>query len=260
MNRAFVLAGVIVSLVAAGGAFAQTSAHQRLSVESEAPHQIEACLGASWRAALDDMSAVLDASLEYTWRRRLSLGVALPAEAELSGGNAESWSLSWGDPSVTAGYLWRLDTFRVQASLGYVYPLEREVRRGYHAFSPSLSLAAVRDPVILTIGLDARLCLPQEEDGYLLWPPFSGSLSFSVWELLNDRVSYRLSLSPGLSLGVSRVGLDEPLAPRWSLAFAVAFSWDDRNWGLQAGWHGPVDSSAAGGSLDFRGSYRKEWR
>jgi hypothetical protein len=261
MRLPLAIAVIAVSVAMAEGASAQTSDHQRLSVKTEARHQIEACFGALWRAASADMSAAFDASVEYTWLRRWSLCLTMPAEAEFTGGEkAEKWEFRWGDPSASGAYLWRGESFRLQASLGYAYPLEREEKRGYHAFSPSLSLATVRDPVILSVSLDARLCLPREEGGYLLWPPFAGSLSFSAWELLNDRVSYRLSLSPGLSLGVSRVGLGEAPVPRWSLGLAVTFCWDDRNWGLQTGWDGSVDSSAEGGSLSLRGSWRKEWR
>lgn len=241
------------------GASAQEAGHQRLSVESEARNRVEAALGLSWRPEASDLSAELEASLEYTWKRSLSLSLALPLCGAYDGdAQTERWRTRWGDPSVALSCLWRGESLRAQASIGYAYPLEREDARGFHAFSPSLSLSTVRDPVVLSLGLDLRLCLPRAEGGYLLWPPLSASLSLSAWELLNDRVSYRLSFSPGLSFGTERLGLGGRSEPSWSLGLGVSVSWDERAWGLQSGWGGSL-GSGGGGALSLRGSCRKEW-
>jgi hypothetical protein len=245
-----------------GEGFAQPAEHQRVGVETEARHAIE--LGLSWAWSLQGYGWIGDAEahLEYSWQKAFGLCLSLPFSGEFSAaGRGDPWSWRWGDPCVSASRLWRGEGLRVLAGIGYIYPLGAPGRLGFHAISPSLSLALVRDPVILALGLDARLCLPRKAQGYLLWPPFSGDLSLSAWELLNDRVSYRISITPGLSLGVLRLGLDESIVPRWSLGLALSFSWNERSCGLGAGWSGSADSGAGAPSLsmDLQGDYRREW-
>jgi hypothetical protein len=264
-------AGAVLLLVFLGSAaissnFGQTSGHQRISVETESRHRLEAAADCYWRASGANWSVDFDASLEYAWKKKLSFCISMPfsgegAESESTEKTAEPASWSVGDPSVSASYLWRGDRRRIQAGISYAYPLESKRTRGFHAITPSLSLSVVRDPVILTIGLDARFCLPRESEGYLLWPPFSGGLSLSAWELLNDRISYRISMSPGVSLGTLRLGVGDAIVPRWSLGLAISLSWDEKNWGFQAGCgeSSHSDQGSAQTALNLGGSYRKEW-
>jgi hypothetical protein len=254
---------ILVSLAMAASASAaqgQASGHQRIGVEAESRHRVEAGLYGAWRALGADCSDEIVASLEYSWKKSLIARLSMKGMAEYSGSREPGrWSWEWGDPGATLSYLWRGDELRVQAGLGYSYPLDRRAGGGFQAFEPSLSLALVRDPVVLTAGLDARLCLPRERGGYLAWPPFSGGLRLSYWELLNDRISYRITFSPGLSLGIRRIGLDAWAPPSWSLGMEISLSWDERGWGIQAGWAGPATPGDEGGSLSLGGCCRKEW-
>jgi hypothetical protein len=250
----------LVCLSLAGAGQAQESSHQRLSVGSEAKNQIEAGLDATWRPSSLDLSTDLSASVEYTWNRSFSLGLAMPVSGEYKSaerkGERSKWR--WGDPRASLSRLWHGAASRAQCSLGYSYPLPHE-EPGFHELRPSASVALIRDPVMLSAGTDLVLRFPAEASGYLVWPPLSGGLSLSAWELLNDRVSYRVSLSPSLSFKALRVGLDDELEPRWSLSVAVSVSWDERAWGLRTGWCGDVAASSAYGMLDAGASYRKEW-
>jgi hypothetical protein len=238
-------------VLAAASSFAQEAGHQRVRVETEARHRLEASLACSWSPAGKDWSADCEASVEYVRDRALGLGLAMP------------WTLSspgpsrWGDPGASISYHWEAGRFRAQAGLRYGFPLARRKDAGFHRFAPSLSLALARDPVILTLGASFATCLPREVDGRLLWPAFSGSLSLSCWELLNDRVSYRIGVSPGLDLGTIRLGRGGPIVPSWRVGLSLTLSWDERAWGLQAGWSGRGESAA--GSADARATVRGEW-
>jgi hypothetical protein len=231
-------------------AYGQASSHQRIGVETEARHRLEASLAWAWSPVGHDWSADCEASMEYAWDRTLSIGLALP------------WSLSspepfrLRDPAVSISYLWRPGRFRAQAGLRYGFPLERRKDSGFHRFTPSLSLALARDPVILTLGASFATCLPREEGGCLLWPAFAGNLSLSCWELLNDRFSYRVCISPGLDLGTIRLGRRSPILPTWRVGLSLTLSWDERSWGIQAGWSG--SGASAAGSVDARGTVRVE--
>jgi hypothetical protein len=236
-----------ISLAGAGGELAE---HQRIAVEIDRPNRLEAGFGCAWLVSAQGFVAECEASLEYAWRKALSVGLILP------------WTISrstflLGDPGATLAYLWRREALRLQAGLGYSYPIHMGGERGFHRFSPSLSLSVVRDPVILGWGADFASSLPREEGGYLVWPAFFGSLSFSFWELLNDRISYRVAVSPGLSLGELRIGAGERPIPAWSLEISLAVSWDERRWGLRGGWSGASPSGS--GAFDLRALYRQEW-
>jgi hypothetical protein len=104
------------------------------------------------------------------------------------------------------------------------------------------------------LGASFATCAPRAEGGSLLWPAFSGNLSLSCWELLNDRISYRVGISPGLDLGIIRLGRRGPVIPNWRVGLSLTLSWDERAWGIQAGWSG----TPAAGSLDARGTIRVE--
>ena len=237
--------------------FGQSSEHQRIGIEAIERHRIEGAIECAWRAEGPGWTVVPTASLEYSWAQKLSLEVSLPAELIYSGKAGNYWKRRWGDPCASVSYLWRGDRLRTQAELSYSYPLERREKSGAQKFSPTLSLALVRDPVILSIGLDGSFCLPREEGGYRVWAPFSGGLSLTYWELLNDRISYRVSLSPGISIGEKRLGLRDPLSLRSSIGLGVTVSWDERAWGVQGGWGGTAGSGS--GAMSIRGSLRKEW-
>jgi hypothetical protein len=241
-------------------AFAQVSEHERLSVDGDLENRVEAALACSWDASALDWSLGTELAIEYERKGRASLRLSIPVQGSYEGSRAlrsALWELE--DPVVSAAYLWRGERLRTQAGLGYSFPMPRRQGPGFHAILPSFSLGMIRDPTILTLGLDLRLCLPRSVDGYLLWPPLSAGLCLSSWELLNDRIGYRVSLLPGFSLGSRRVGLGDPLIPRWSLGLALSLSWNERRWGLRAGWRGAADPSTNRGSLELEASYRKEW-
>jgi hypothetical protein len=235
-------------VLAAPPAFPQASGHQRIGVETEARHRLEASLACAWKPEGQDWSAECEASLDYAVDRILGVGLALP------------WSLSspgvfrLGDPAASISYFWRPGRWRAQAGLRYAFPLERRKAAGFHRFTSTLSLALARDPVILALGASFATCVPREEGGSLLWPAFSGSLSLSCWELLNDRISYRVGISPGLDLGIIRLGRRDPVIPNWRVGLSLTLSWDERAWGIQAGWSG----NPAADSLDARGTVRVE--
>jgi hypothetical protein len=257
-------AGFLVLALAAAAAcsFGQASDHERLGVESEPQHRIEGTLGASWRADGRDWSSAMDASIEYGWKQILGFCLSMPAELVYSAGlDAGAWSWRLGDPSLSASRLWRGKRLKLRAELGYAYPLPRKEQREAHVFSPSLSLAGIRDPVVISMGIDGRISLPRKEGGYLVWAPFSGGLCLSAWELLNDRVGYRISISPGVSLGARRIGFGDRINPLWSLGLSLTLSWDEKAWGIQSGWNGSAESSGDGlsGAMSLRGGLRKEW-
>ncbi len=239
-------------------AFGETAEHQRVNVETESRHGIELDLDCSWIASTAGFSADVNASVEYTRGKSLGLRLSMPVEGEYSGEKkSDRLDFRMGDPSVSASYLWRGPGLRVHTGLEYGFPIIRKSDGGFHRFSPSLSLAIVRDPVILSWGVNISGCLPREEGGYLLWPPFSGSLSFGYWELLNDRISMRACVSPGCTLGVVKIGTGGRVVPRWSLGLAVAVAWNERNWGLEGSWS--YGAPAGIGAVDIKGSVRKEW-
>jgi hypothetical protein len=251
---------VLVFLLGVCALNGQSSEHQRVAVESESINGIELALDGAWIAEGLGWSANAAACMEYTFKKALSLRFAMPASAvKTADEGPESWSWRWEDPSASLSWLWRGEGHRFQAALSYFYPLDYQGRGDFHAWAASLSLARVRDPVILTATLDGRLSLPRASEGYFLWPPFTGSLELSALELLNDRVSYRVAISPGLDLGILRLGLDDTIVAHWSLALSLSVSWETRSWGFRAGWSGTAASGATAGAMNIHGAYRKEW-
>jgi hypothetical protein len=236
--------------------------HQRVGVEAETRGRVEAGLACSWRPLSSGFSSLVSGSVEYSWRDMVAVAVCLPILFDRDESvYREPWTSSWGDPVASLSYLWRGEARRVSAALAYSFPAYGEPRRGFHSLTPSLGLALVRDPVILSIGLEAKLCLPGERAGYLLWRPVSYGLDLSAWELLNDRVSCQVSISPSLSFGTLRLGSGDRALPAWSLALSLTLAWDERNWGLSAGWGRSTGSGggSSDGELRLRGALRKEW-
>lgn len=255
-------AALLLALLGAPWAEAQSSSHQRVGVEAESTHCIDAGLEGEWSVDGTDWASAIEASLEYEWRKTAGIGACLQILTE-SAAVRGAWLGSWrlGDPRVEASCLWRAEGLRTQASLHYYFPLDQNGNKSYHSLEAGWSCGVVRDPLILAVSINARLYLPREDGGYLLWPPFSGSLEFSSWELVNDKVSCRFSISPSLSLGTLRLGVDKAAEPHWALALAFCVAWNEKLWGLRAGWSGPAYSSgsAAMGTMDFQGDIRKEW-
>jgi hypothetical protein len=244
--------------LAAVRAPAQSSARERIGFEEPRPNSIEASMAVSLSAAGRGWTAAPGFSLEYSRDRAFSFALSMPAAVEYAGSSSKDpWSFSWGDPAAQLSYLWHLGNSRLLASLGYAYPLEREHGRG-HALSPMLSWSALRDPVVIGLSLDGRISSPRTDGGYRLWRPFSGGIGLSYWELLNDRVSFHLRLSPRLDFGEMRLGSRDMPRPLCSIALSAGFAWDDRAWGLRAGWDGTAGSSASG-DLSLAGALRKEW-
>lgn len=252
------LAAFALALAVAHGAESQVSGHQRLGVVTAALNRLEAGVDCSWEASDKAWVADCDAGVEYEWGRSLGFGLGMPWVISFSSDEEGSrWAFSWGDPSASVSIQWRGEQLRIGAGLDYTFPLDRKADRGFHRFAPSLSVAIVRDPVVLACSASLATCLPREEGGYLLWPALSGSLGLSYWELLNDRISYRFGIEPGFSLGIMRVGLDSRVEPRWRLGLSMAVAWDERKWGAQVGWS--EDPSAASGKVGARGCLREEW-
>jgi hypothetical protein len=236
----------------------QESVHQRLSVEMERRHGIEASLGFSWRAAGLAWEGEGLATLEYAWKRSLSFSLSLPAICECDGnGPRNGLDFRPGDPAVSISYQWRSPESRVQAGLGYSMPLMAGDEARFHRFSLKLGFAAIRDPAVLAVDASISSGLPRETKGCLLWPAFSAGLSLYCWELLNDRVGVRAGLEPALSLGILRLGSGAWPSPIFSLAFSFAVSWDEAGWGAQVGWRGGGQSGLP--ELDATGYVRKEW-
>jgi len=249
-----------LALAVAREAQGQVSGHQRLGVERPARHRLEAGFGFSWTAADRAWNGDCEATLEYTRDSSLSISLSMPIAVTCSGDpDRERWAFRQGDPSASISYLWRGEGFRIRAGLGYACSLERRAERGYHRFSPSVSLAVVRDPAILAWSASLATCLPREDGGYLRWPALSGGFGLSFLELLNDRISYRVGMEPSFSTGILRLGLGDSAMLHWSLGLSLTVSWDERSWGVQAGWSGKAGPSAEAGSVDAHGSLRKEW-
>lgn len=252
MKTAALALGLLLALPAMG----QEAAHLRLAVERVVRHRIEAGLALDWKPKGSGCDSDLEASFAYTRKERWSFGLFMPATCDFSGGareGARAWS--WGEPRVSASYLGRGDALRLSAGAGYSYPLPREGECRFHAFTATLRMAAIRDPVVLSLGLDARFNLPREYEGRLVsLPPFS-SLELSAWELLNDKIGYRVSISPGLSFGERNIGLDERPEPRWFLALGLALTWENRDHGFELGWVRSMEAL----DMRLRYDYRKEW-
>lgn len=258
MRAAAVCLLALASIAWGGRAQSQEADHQRLSVQRDSRHGVEGSLALSWSAADRDWAADWEVSLEYGWRKALAFSLAMPWSISKSAKDeAARAAFRWGDPGAAVSYLWRDERYRMLAGLDYSYPLERRAGMGFHRLSPSLSLGIVRDPVVLTLGASLASGLPRQEGGYLLWPALSGNATLSYWELLNDRISFRVAVSPGFSLGLLRLGMADPPIPRWRLGLSMTVAWDERAWGVQAGWSGAAPTGP--GTVDARGSLRGEW-
>jgi hypothetical protein len=241
--------------------FGQSMQHQRVAVETEARNSVELGAGCGWQPQAAGWALDADAYLEYSFRNTLAFCLDMPIEGAFkSEERPRFWSWSWGDPSATLSWLWRGQGLRLQAALGYVQPLDFRGNRGFRYLTSKLSLGLVRDPAILAVGLEGKVGLPRAMRGHLLWRPFSGAVSLSAWELLNDRISYCVSVSPGLSLGTRRLGLGERMVPAWTLGLAFTVSWNTRHWGASAGWSGSAQSAGTSmAALNLRGTAREEW-
>jgi hypothetical protein len=244
-------------VLADGAPSAQGSPHERVGVERAARDCIEAGVGLSWLADGSDCSLSLDPTIEYSRDRSLSLSLDLPMELAFDGsGPRPKWNGAIGDAGAAVAYLWRREGYRAQAGLRYGYAFERR-EGGAHSLAPSVGFALVRDPVVLSLTADLSACLPREEGGYLVWPAVSGGIGISLWELLNDRIGLRFRASPGFTFRNLRVGFPGAPIPSWRLGLGLALSWDERSWGLEAGWSG--DARSGSGAFDARTRVRGEW-
>ncbi|HSV55963.1 MAG TPA: hypothetical protein VLH39_02510 [Magnetospirillaceae bacterium] len=174
----------------------------------------------------------LDLEAALAWRSagifRLSASVPIRIRAALGGDYAGRMDASLGDPSVEAGIAIRRGSKFASVGAGYSAPLGprepdplRPLRpasgSGYHRFTLSAGMGAVRDPAALSCYFSWTVSLPRPGDPRPSWIPADLGFSVAVVEALNDR----LGISAALASRVSAPALGPGAGPNAQVGLSL---------------------------------------
>jgi len=201
---------------------AQTSGHERVSVERRSPFALEISgdfalgravlseAGGSSGAGNEALAFYGNLALKLLYQTRASLGVNLPLSASLPLGrpSAEVPPFALGPPSLCLGYTERFGPWKLGAEVECKWGLGASTASRDPRFRPSshpafgLLLRAARflDPLALglSLRLETELSRP-EAGGGVSSRPFSASFCLFATEALNDKASLGFSLEQRLT-------------------------------------------------------------
>lgn len=258
-------------------ALAQTSAHQRIGVETK--DSFEVTIGTTLEIFRSDTTKTdgveIDPSfsLDLFFRRHYGLSFEVPAlmwiatgrEAVPRAGGAA------GDPEMTVSYTYRLSDWRLSVALSYAYPLgiwnyyearERQIASGsgYHKLGALFSAVRYLDPIVAGVSLRGETCFARPERSGASTRPLILTANLFATEALNDVVALSASLSPKLSWPRYLNSVPDESGIIYSLMGSASIVFSERDHTLRIGVSKLLSDSSSPVAFDlgFSHTFRKK--
>lgn len=216
--------------------------HQRIGVEKKVSHRFS--IDGSLRFSSNKLNGydiytyLPEVSVNYilsdTWYWNLS--IPFKGTVNMEKDNTKSGLFTYGDPSISSGYLTRIEDYKLRFELSYSYPLgvwnpyqveELGIRSGsgYHRTSFTASVSRILDPVILNTTLVYGIGLPRKERFGWSMTPGDISLAFTLIEVLNDEIGISFGIINDLYLPAIYSGKMNFEETSYNLSLAVTLLW-----------------------------------
>ncbi|MCF6334430.1 MAG: hypothetical protein L3J12_01650 [Spirochaetales bacterium] len=216
--------------------------HQRIGVEKKVSHRftINGALGFSSDKlyGYDIYTFLPELSANYTLSDTWYINMSMPFKGIISMEkyNTKPVLFTYGDPSISTGYLTRLEDYKLRFALSYSYPLgiwnPYQVEElgisggsGYHRTAFTASVSRILDPVILNTTLVYGIGLPREDRFGWSMTPGDISLSFTLIEVLNDEVGISFGIINDLYLPAIYSGSMDFEETSYNLSLVVSLLW-----------------------------------
>jgi hypothetical protein len=228
------------------------SEHQRLGVEKQKVHSLTVSADLSFSSSglygYEIFSLNSSLGLQYMYDNRLYAAGCMPfsVTAEADAESVRPVRAAPGDPSLSAGYIFRIGDVRLRMEANYSFPLgiwnpyqASEVGivsgSGFHRTGAAVSVSRILDPVVLNGTLGCGIGLPREERFGWTMDPGSLFLSLSITEVLNDRTGYRIGVTNRLGIPWIRNGLWDKDGPSYSLSLSFSVFYQEEHLSVETG-------------------------
>jgi hypothetical protein len=216
--------------------------HQRVGVEKQTQHQFT--MGLSEALSYQDYQNGSkwyfnhSLSLQYLLGKTWYLGFSLPFQSVLVyGPGVPAWGRGdLGDVSMSTGLTGKTGNWKLRGELGWQFPTgvsephqaaqqRLSTSDGYHHANAALAANCILDPVIINATFSYDCGLPrQNQFGAWLWKPAALGLKLGVTEVLNDRLSWDITLQQSLDFGTVVQGNWNPGNVAYGIAADLGFS------------------------------------
>jgi hypothetical protein len=233
------LAALLAAAICLGG-YAQTSSHERIGVEIPEIAEITTGLAFNIRPLVtngtraSELDPILNVDI-LIWNSFM-VSLSLPAYGWLSLDelSPRRYAYAAGDPSVIAGYTFRIGDWRLGAGASYSYPLgiwnqyqvgEMGISSGTGYSTPGLYFSASRylDPIVAGFAIKAQTGLARKELSGWSSRPLLLTLDSSATQAINANTALSLDVINSLEMPTRVNGSSSNAGFGYGLAGSASF-------------------------------------